>query len=165
MRRARCRADRAMRWSAGAGVQRANPRSAAMILPNFIAHPGDLDHLTHGMYAHDVCTGEHRCRHRRCCRPIPSWGWHVTTERLRQKPFPRWADEQRPSQLAELVEPRKRLVGVARLLRKAEARVDNDALQRNPGAGSKGKALAQLVEYFVDNVVIVGFLVHVPRSP
>ena len=67
----------------------------------------------------------------------------------------------RPAELGELVEPREHLVAVRRLLREAEAGIDEDALRGDARAGRKRHALAQLVEHLVDDVVIRRLLVHV----
>ena len=87
-------------------------------------------------------------------RPVALGGRHVAADRPARKRLARRSDQQRPPELAELVQPRQHLVAVRRLLGEAEPGIDEDALRGDAGAGRERDALAQLVEHFVDDVVI-----------
>ena len=119
------------------------------------------------MDAHDVRAGQHgRGRPR---RPSPS----RARRRARSRPSGRVRNDLRdgpttigPPELAELVEPRQHLVAVRRL--PWRSRGPGSTRMRSfgdAGAGGERDALAQLVEHFVDDIVIGRLLVHVARPP
>src|SRR5687767_4923293 len=95
-------------------------RSAAMILPNFVADPRHLRHLADRMYADDVGAGEDRGRNRRGCRPLTLRRREIGTQRTVQEPLPRRSNQQRAPKFAELVEARQHFVGVDGFLGKAQ---------------------------------------------
>jgi hypothetical protein len=105
-----------------AAARREHPRSAAMILPNFIAHPTTCA-ISRTACTRTMCApASTRGRHGRRRRPVALDGGDVAAERAGQKPLARRPDKQRPSELAEFVQPRQRLVGVAGLLRESRDR-------------------------------------------
>src|SRR6187399_1434650 len=99
-----------------------------MIPPNLVGYADNMLHLGDGMDAHNVRTGKHRGGHRRGRGPVTIWRRHASTKGFGEKRFARRPGHQWAAKLAELVQPRERLVGMRRLLRESKPRIQNDAL-------------------------------------
>src|SRR6185295_11002651 len=85
---ARCRVNLATKYSVDAAVRRVIPRSVAIILPNFIAHPRHLRHLAHRVDTNNVRTGEHRRRDGRRGGPVTLACGDLAAERPGEEQLP-----------------------------------------------------------------------------
>ena len=86
-----------------------------MIPPNLVGHADNVQHLGDRVHAHDVRARKHRGRDGRRRGPVAIGRRDAPAKRLGEKRLARRSGDQWPAELAELVQPRERLVAMRRL--------------------------------------------------
>ena len=143
----------------------ASGASPAAARGHSIGNPDDLRHLPDRVHADDVRAGQDARGDRRGGSPVALRGRNVAERGLQERLSGRPA-EQGTSERGQAPEERQRLIGMPRLLRESQARVQDDRVPADPRPPRRASIAArQLRGDRRHQIAVTRLLVHVPRAP